>query len=277
MQKGFVQILIIITALLALAGGVYVYKGTQKLPPTQTPSPYNNYDNYKTYSHKTLGFQFEYGGKDLTAKEDTEEESDKRGNGNFRKNFKGYIRYEPGEFLGAVVVLDKDGNFDTNPLTIWVFDNPDGLDIDSWYKKYWYYPFVWGDFTHKGKVELAPKDEATISGQMGKSGVVDYKEDKPKFVYVSKDQKMYLFRIIGESGDKILPSFKFSNQQTADCKVTGCSGQICSDKEVITTCDWQEAYACYRIAKCERQTDGECGWTQTEELTKCLQEKVKSQ
>ena len=54
------------------------------------------------------------------------------------------------------------------------------------------------------------------------------------------------------------------------CLRTGCSGQICSDKEVITTCEFRREYACYRNAVCEVQADGNCGWTQTEELVKCL-------
>jgi hypothetical protein len=55
------------------------------------------------------------------------------------------------------------------------------------------------------------------------------------------------------------------------CFVGGCSGQVCSDQEgVVTTCEWQDEYACYDTATCERQTDGACGWTQTEELTACL-------
>ena len=55
-----------------------------------------------------------------------------------------------------------------------------------------------------------------------------------------------------------------------DCVVSGCSGQVCSDEVRITTCEWRFEYACYRDAACERQDDGECGWTQTEELTQCI-------
>ena len=56
-----------------------------------------------------------------------------------------------------------------------------------------------------------------------------------------------------------------------DCYRGGCSGQVCSDDpEVMTTCEWREEYACYVDAVCERQSDGECGWTQTEELVSCL-------
>ena len=55
------------------------------------------------------------------------------------------------------------------------------------------------------------------------------------------------------------------------CYVGGCSGQICSDQDgVISTCEWRDEYACYQTATCERQPDGQCGWTPTEELNSCL-------
>lgn len=57
-----------------------------------------------------------------------------------------------------------------------------------------------------------------------------------------------------------------------ECIVTGCSGQVCADEEVITTCEFKPQYACFRTAKCERQSDGKCDWTMTEELATCLAE-----
>lgn len=54
------------------------------------------------------------------------------------------------------------------------------------------------------------------------------------------------------------------------CKITGCSGQICAEEEVITTCEFLPEYACYKTARCERQSDGKCDWTPTEELVACL-------
>ncbi|OGZ69030.1 MAG: hypothetical protein A3D35_02755 [Candidatus Staskawiczbacteria bacterium RIFCSPHIGHO2_02_FULL_34_9] len=55
------------------------------------------------------------------------------------------------------------------------------------------------------------------------------------------------------------------------CYIGGCSSQICSDQEdVVSTCEYREEYACYKNAKCERQNDGKCGWTQTDQLTQCL-------
>lgn len=55
------------------------------------------------------------------------------------------------------------------------------------------------------------------------------------------------------------------------CVVSGCSGQICASEPVITTCEWHPAYACYADATCEVQPDGHCGWTETPELTACLE------
>ncbi len=206
MQKGSARLFLILVSLLVLVGGYFHFNS----PKTQIlNSPINNpINSVHTFSNSQFEFKYD---KDFKVKEDTEEAFNKRGGGDFRKNFKGYVMYEPGKFLGAVVVLGKDGNFDTNPFTLWIFDNPQDLSINAWYKNYWYYPFVWGDFTYTGKFSLAPNTEATISGQMAKSGMIDYQPGKPKFVYLAKDKKMYLFRIIGEEGNKILSTFKFIN------------------------------------------------------------------
>lgn len=62
-------------------------------------------------------------------------------------------------------------------------------------------------------------------------------------------------------------------EDNATCKKTGCSSQICSDQDIASTCEWQEEYACYQTAICERQADGNCGFRQTAELTSCLASK----
>ena len=60
------------------------------------------------------------------------------------------------------------------------------------------------------------------------------------------------------------------NTEPAKCKVTGCSGQVCAEEDVTTTCEFKPEYACYKSAKCERQNDGKCGWSPSEELVACL-------
>ncbi|KND49367.1 MAG: hypothetical protein AB203_03150 [Parcubacteria bacterium C7867-008] len=55
------------------------------------------------------------------------------------------------------------------------------------------------------------------------------------------------------------------------CYVGGCSSQICSDRpDAVSTCEYRSEYGCYRTAKCERQINDTCGWTQTPALQQCL-------
>ena len=58
---------------------------------------------------------------------------------------------------------------------------------------------------------------------------------------------------------------------TAPCYKGGCSGQLCSDEEGLSsTCEFRPEYACYSTATCARQPDGTCGWNPTPELEACL-------
>ena len=56
----------------------------------------------------------------------------------------------------------------------------------------------------------------------------------------------------------------------APCVVTGCSGQVCADSNVMTTCEYRSEYACYKSASCERDAAGKCGWAKTATLDACL-------
>jgi len=78
-----------------------------------------------------------------------------------------------------------------------------------------------------------------------------------------------------ENDDALFIPVRFSKQSTGEnketqCTVTGCSGQICSEEEIITTCEYRPEYSCYQSADCEVQTDGKCGWTESLELQACL-------
>lgn len=64
--------------------------------------------------------------------------------------------------------------------------------------------------------------------------------------------------------------FRAIDEVTSACVKTGCSGQVCADHDVITTCEFRPEYACYREATCEVQADGQCGWTETAALSACL-------
>lgn len=218
MQRGFAQPLLVLLGLIILAAvGVYFYQASKVNAPLQAPRPaLSKQSKLISYKNTDLGFGFDYS-KDVSVKEDSEEEFNQRAagsasksvNGDYRKNFKGYVGYEPGKVLGAIAVLDESSSYDKNPFSVWIFDNDRNLTADQWFQNYWYYPFLWGvfDFTSKGHIAL--DSEATVSGQVANYKIVNYQPGKPKFVYISRDQKMYLFRVIGEGGDKILSSFDF--------------------------------------------------------------------
>jgi hypothetical protein len=59
---------------------------------------------------------------------------------------------------------------------------------------------------------------------------------------------------------------------SAECRPTGCSSQVCAERDIVTSCEFLPHYACYRGATCERQSDGSCGWTATEDLQRCVAE-----
>lgn len=70
-----------------------------------------------------------------------------------------------------------------------------------------------------------------------------------------------------------------SGNISSQCVVAGCSGQLCVAKEnadIITTCEYRPEYACYKQAKCEPQSSGQCGWTETPTLRACLQSSTSS-
>ncbi len=217
MQRGFAHLfLIIIILIILVAGGIFLFKNStvkNSVPnPVSTIQKIAQTSNTANYSNTNLGFSFNYQ-KDLIVKEDSEKEFNTRGNGDFRKNFRGYVGYEPPAFAGAVAVLGKDNNFDNNPLTIWVFNNTNNLTIEQWFTNFWYYPFVWGVFDYASKSKIVMDQEATVSGELAKSKIVAYQPGSPKFVYIAKEGKMYLFRIIDDkdhTGDQILSSFKFT-------------------------------------------------------------------
>ncbi len=59
--------------------------------------------------------------------------------------------------------------------------------------------------------------------------------------------------------------------EDAACYRGGCSDEVCSDRPgVITSCIWKPEDACYAQAACERQPDGDCGFTPDDALTSCL-------
>lgn len=216
MQRGSVLPLLLIIILVVLLGaaGVFYFRfnknQTQTLntSPQITPAPSVPIETRLIFG---LEYQTPAG---YQIKDETEEEYFKRANGEIRKNFDYYIGYPPAEFVQAFYVVPNDEtNLDKAVLTVWVFQNPDGLSAEGFYDDYWYYPFVWGDFTARSK-EIAPTQIEMIGGKEGKSGIVTYREGKPRFIYLPLSEKNLMLQIQlptenNEVGQEILQSFKF--------------------------------------------------------------------
>ena len=99
---------------------------------------------------------------------------------------------------------------------------------------------------------------APISG----SGTLVLEKDNPSGLPEHADELRIPVTFEQQSAD--------TTRATTACIVTGCSGQICADEEAMTTCEYRADYACYRSARCERQSTGACGWTETSALRACL-------
>ena len=55
------------------------------------------------------------------------------------------------------------------------------------------------------------------------------------------------------------------------CKKTGCSGVICADSTIFSTCEWLDHYACYQQAECGPFGDGDgCIWKKTSGYVDCM-------
>ena len=82
----------------------------------------------------------------------------------------------------------------------------------------------------------------------------------------------------GEFTDKVQPSPTESVGSTQryigeGCKVGGCSSELClneDSEDIYSICIYSPTYECYKTARCEKQANGKCGWSQTEELKACL-------
>ena len=67
------------------------------------------------------------------------------------------------------------------------------------------------------------------------------------------------------------------SQPSGECIRAGCNGEVCiedtpnaSNDRLARICMYKEEYKCMKNSRCEKQSDGKCGWTQTEEYNQCM-------
>lgn len=226
MQRGSVlPLLLIIGVIISIGVGFFYYRYYSPVDLKHPPELTNEYDLGQVASpmpsettqiqvvDDLLGLHIILP-KGYLLKKETEEEYFKRANGQIRKNFASYIQYSPAEFVKSFYILaEPETNPDKAVVSLWAFKNPDNLSPEDFYKEYWYYPFVWGDFT-AAKNKIAPQFIESVGGKEGKFGVVDYRPGKPKFIYLPLENKNLMLQIqlpteATDSSQEILNSFKF--------------------------------------------------------------------
>jgi hypothetical protein len=143
----------------------------------------------------------------------------------------------------------------------------------------WYFEASFPVQVYDDRGNLLGEGPAQAQGDWMTSEFVPFKASI-KFSTTTATEGVVRFKNDNPSGlpenDKhidVAVSFKKAATATttaAACRPTGCSGQICSDQDAASTCEYREAYACYKTAECKRQASGQCGWTQTTALAQCL-------
>lgn len=137
-----------------------------------------------------------------------------------------------------------------------------------------------GAFTVRTQSTAKDNSFVTFTGKIiygtpdTKTGYIIFNKANPT-ADVSKNVSLWVpvrFQETSSSGN----TFLTPPGGTKECRKTGCSGQICSDIDLITTCEFRQEYTCYQSARCERQATGECGFTQTSELSNCLAQRGSS-
>ncbi len=208
-QKGFAAPVLLFIVLLAVAGvAIYSFQ-SQKPLSGSSPETAANQPEFKNYVDAGQGFEFKYSSS-FSVLEDSQETYNKRNGGyDYAKNFTGTYGYPPPTLIkGVILKSNSSADLSSSPFTLWIFDNPNNFSPERWYENYWYYPFVWGEYEPKKSLE-GPDREASLSGQITHSRILNYVPGKPKFIYLPYKGKMYLFRIIGK--EDILNSFEFLN------------------------------------------------------------------
>lgn len=59
----------------------------------------------------------------------------------------------------------------------------------------------------------------------------------------------------------------------SDCKISGCSGEICAEQEMTSICLYKPEFECYSLTNC-KCVNGKCGWEQTKEFLDCVDSKI---
>jgi len=198
--------------------------------PTEANSTLNGSDktaNWETFMDKN--FTVSYPSEIVTVKNYSLGEFDQKIKRDSPKAFSSIRNLEPPKVLSAVILYSSDyygscasetENECRRFMTIWIFDNPQKLNISDWYETYGYYPWSISGINSESE---APHGELVIDKQEGKitGGVLNStkkilipKQGKMVFIYAElSDSDAVNFNRNIDDKDliyQILSTFKFT-------------------------------------------------------------------
>lgn len=220
-QSGFVVpiLLFLLFLLFILIFGVIIF--IRNISKTATPSQISSKElpvdrsslfpiassTNISFKDKDIPLSFSYP-NEYSVEEEKEEDHFKRANGDIRKNFTATTYYEPAKAVKLLsLISNSTAGKEGSPFVIWIFENPNNLSVGDFYKNYWYYPYVWGEYAEPGRSNYAPLKEATVSGRLANYAVIDYRPGTPNFYYLPYKDKMLMIRVVDTEttkGSKIL-------------------------------------------------------------------------
>ncbi len=133
-----------------------------------------------------------------------------------RESFMDFMGYEPPKLVAAVRIEDKNSPDPLEIFNVWLFRNPEALNINQWYEKYWYYPYNWGHAVDSVVESKRPKNSLNIDGMEAKYAVLD-SMGRVQYIYLERKGIIYLIAVRGEPssdeiGNQILSTFRFTDQ-----------------------------------------------------------------
>jgi hypothetical protein len=187
-----------------LASNVTTWNSTLA-PLAKSPVPLN----WQNYTNSIMGVAFLYPGESLLLDSDDEAKYSERSHFDVRETFIRMLGYSPPQLISAVGTVDRKAQQDgylLDHFTVWVFDNQGKLSIEDWYRKYRYYPFVWGKAVESAIEYDRPKNTAKINELVMKYAILD-DMGAAQYGYISSDERMFLIVTRSDLGNQVLSTF----------------------------------------------------------------------
>jgi hypothetical protein len=197
-------------------------------------------DEWKTYTNQSPNFSFKYP-PNYQIKAETDVDFESPNHPQSSKWFEQLQGYQPQLPIAVVTITtpknSADNETESDPITIYIFNNPETLDADQWFEKYNYYPFYFGSGKEESENPKFPFKLGSLQVSYGKFPSIN------NYVYalpVPVNQHMLILSISSEPGSEttsyqILSTFQFTDSAMQEESPDNESESEfeCPDKKVL--------------------------------------------